>query len=118
MKTDKRGYDLLHDPLLNKSTAFTEAEREKLGLAGFLPPAVESMEDQVGRVLERFGQAQTDLERYLCLSEVLDENETLYYRVVMSDPARFLPIVYTPRSVRSARSSLRSSAAPAASTSA
>jgi len=96
MKTHKRGYDLLRDPLLNKSTAFTEAEREKLGLAGFLPPAVESMEDQVGRVLDRFDRAQTDLERYLCLSEVLDENETLYYRVVMSDPARFLPIVYTP----------------------
>jgi len=96
MKAEKRGFDLLHNPSLNKSTAFTEPEREKLGLAGLLPPGVESMDQQVRRVLDRFALAKTDLERYLCLSEILDENETLYYKTVMSDPARFLPIVYTP----------------------
>jgi malate dehydrogenase (oxaloacetate-decarboxylating)(NADP+) len=96
MKADKRGFDLLHNPSLNKSTAFTKSEREKLGLVGLLPPGVESMDQQVGRVLDRFDRAKTDLERYLCLSETLDENETLYYKTVMSDPARFLPIVYTP----------------------
>lgn len=96
MKTDKRGLDLLHDPSLNKSTAFTEAERKVLGLVGFLPPAVESADQQVQRVVERFDRAQTDLERYLCLSDTLDENETLYYQTLMSDPARFLPIIYTP----------------------
>ena len=96
MKADKRGFDLLHNPALNKSTAFTEPEREKLCLAGLLPPGVESMDQQVRRVLDRFDRAETDLERYLCLSEILDENETLYYKTVMSDPARFLPIVYTP----------------------
>jgi hypothetical protein len=40
MTVAKRGIDLLHDPQLNKSTAFTAAERETLGLAGFLPAAM------------------------------------------------------------------------------
>lgn len=96
MKTDKRGIDLLRDPSLNKSTAFTEAERQALGLGGLLPPAVENPDQQVERVLTRYDAAATDLDRYLCLSEVLEENETLYYRILMSDPARFLPIIYTP----------------------
>jgi malate dehydrogenase (oxaloacetate-decarboxylating)(NADP+) len=92
----KRGIDLLRDPQLNKSTAFTEAEREELGLTGLLPAAVDSEETQVRRVLQQLGQKPTDLERYIYLIQLLDADETLFYRVLMSDPARFLPIVYDP----------------------
>lgn len=86
----KRGIDLLRDPQLNKSTAFTEAEREALGLTGLLPAGVDDDENQVRRVLKQFGQKTTDLERYIGLSALLDTDETLFYKVVMSDPARFL----------------------------
>jgi malate dehydrogenase (oxaloacetate-decarboxylating)(NADP+) len=92
----KRGVDLLHDPRLNKSTAFTEAEREALGLTGLLPAAVDSEETQLQRALQQLGQKPTDLDRYVYLIGLLDADETLFYKVVMSDPARFLPIVYDP----------------------
>src|SRR3984893_18756007 len=92
----KRGIDVLRDPQLNKSTAFTEAEREALGLTGLLPAVVDSEETQVQRALQQLGQKPTDLERYIYLIQLLDTDETLFYKVLMSDPARFLPIVYDP----------------------
>jgi malate dehydrogenase (oxaloacetate-decarboxylating)(NADP+) len=92
----ERGIELLHDPKYNKSTACTEAEREELGLTGLLPAGVDSEENQVRRALQQIAQKPTDLERYIYLIALLDNNETLFYKVVMSDPARFLPIVYDP----------------------
>src|SRR5205814_578469 len=91
-----RGPDLLHDPRLNKSTAFTEAEREKLGLLGLLPEGIDDLDAQIRRAQVQLDAKTTDLERYIYLSQLQDTDETLFYRVLMSDPARFLPIVYTP----------------------
>src|ERR1700761_3622375 len=92
----ERGIDLLRDPQLNKSTAFTESQRETLGLTGLLPSGVESEKTQVQRVMQQLGEKPTDLERYIYLIGLLDTDETLFYTVVMSDPARFLPILYDP----------------------
>jgi malate dehydrogenase (oxaloacetate-decarboxylating)(NADP+) len=92
----KRGIELLHDPTLNKSTAFTEAEKQALGIVGLVPDVVESMDVQLNRVRMQLGSKTTDLERYIYLINLLDHNETLFYRTVMSDPAYFLPIVYDP----------------------
>jgi malate dehydrogenase (oxaloacetate-decarboxylating)(NADP+) len=94
--TDKRGAELLLDPRLNKSTAFTEKERQALGLVGLLPEVTESEDLQIKRVLQQLGAKGTDLDRYIYLTNLLDHDETLFYRVVMSDPSRFLPIVYDP----------------------
>src|SRR6201993_1634511 len=92
----KRGIDLLQDPSLNKSTAFTEDERESLGIVGLVPDVTETEDLQLQRVMLQLAQKNTDLERYIYLINLLDHNETLFYRTVMSDPARFLPIVYDP----------------------
>jgi len=92
----KRGMDLLDDCRFDKSTAFTFAEREALGLTGLLPDVVENEDMQLRRVLQQLGYKTTDLDRYIYLIRLLDENETLFYRTLMSDPARFLPIVYDP----------------------
>jgi len=92
----KRGIDLLEDASLNKSTAFTEGEKEALGLVGLVPDVTETEDMQLQRVLLQLGQKPTDLERYIYLINLLDHNETLFYRTVMSDPVRFLPIVYDP----------------------
>jgi malate dehydrogenase (oxaloacetate-decarboxylating)(NADP+) len=92
----KRGVDLLLDPSLNKSTAFTEAEREALGIVGLVPDVTESEDLQLRRVLQQLGHKSTDLDRYIYLVNLLDHDETLFYRTIMSDPARFLPIVYDP----------------------
>src|SRR6201984_2087148 len=96
MTTNKRGIELLQDPALNKSTAFTEAEKQALELVGLVPDVVETEDLQLQRVLRQLSQKNTDLGRYIYLNNLLDHNETLFYRTVMSDPARFLPIVYDP----------------------
>ena len=92
----KRGVELLHDPALNKSTAYTEAERQALGLVGLVPDTTESEDLQLRRVMLQLSHKTTDLDRYVYLMNLLDHDETLFYRTVMSDPARFLPIVYDP----------------------
>src|ERR1700730_5211233 len=94
--SSKRGIDILHDPSINKSTGFTEAERQALGLVGLVPDVTESMETQLTRVLLQLKQKATDLDRFIYLMNLLDTNETLFYRTLMSDPARFLEIVYDP----------------------
>jgi malate dehydrogenase (oxaloacetate-decarboxylating)(NADP+) len=91
-----RGIDLLHDPRLNKSTGFTEAERDALGLVGLVPDVTESMKTQLDRVLKQLDSKTTDLERFIYLMNLLGVNERLFYRTLMSDPARFLYIVYDP----------------------
>jgi len=96
MPTDKRGIELLQDPTLNKSTAFTEAEKQALGIVGLVPDVTESPDVQLSRVMMQLGHKSTDLDRYIYLVNLLDHDETLFYRTVMSDPARFLPIVYDP----------------------
>lgn len=92
----KRGIDVLRDPTRNKSTAFAESERQALGLVGLVPDVTESLETQLSRVLEQLKDKATDLDRFIYLMNLLDTNETLFYRTLMSDPARFLEIVYDP----------------------
>jgi malate dehydrogenase (oxaloacetate-decarboxylating)(NADP+) len=61
-----------------------------------LPAAVEGLATQVERVLGHLSAKPDDLEQYIYLQELCDRNETLFYAVLMSDPARFVPIVYDP----------------------
>ncbi|HRW06487.1 MAG TPA: NAD-dependent malic enzyme [Caldilineaceae bacterium] len=91
-----RGVKILHDPVRNKGTAFTEAERDRLGLRGLLPPRVHTQREQVMRVLENMRDKTTDLERYIYLVALQDRNETLFYRVVMDSVQEMMPIIYTP----------------------
>jgi malate dehydrogenase (oxaloacetate-decarboxylating)(NADP+) len=93
---NERGIDVLHDPTLNKSTGYTEAERQALGLVGLVPDVTETIETQLDRVLLQLKDKATDLDRFIYLINLLDLNETLFYRTLMSDPARFLEIVYDP----------------------
>jgi malate dehydrogenase (oxaloacetate-decarboxylating)(NADP+) len=90
------GEQLLNDPIVNKGTAFSATERREYGLEGLLPHAVEGIDRQVERTLVHLDAKSTDLERYIYLIALSDQNETLFYRTVMSDPARFIPILYDP----------------------
>src|SRR5271170_5559313 len=94
--TFPKGIALLNDSIRNKGSAFTIDERKLLGLEGLLPPATDSLERQVERVLGHLDVKPNDLERYIYLVGLSDRNETLFYRTVMSDPARFIPILYDP----------------------
>ncbi len=91
-----RGLALLRDPLLNRGTGFTEAERDALGLRGFLPAHVLSMKDQAERVLTNLRSLPTDLERYIALNSLHDRNEALFFRVVADNIDEIQPLIYTP----------------------
>lgn len=91
-----RGLELLHDPRRNKGTAFTEREREELGLRGLLPPRVFTEEAQAHRNIENLRRQSTDLERYVELQALAERNQTLFYRVLYDHVEELLPIVYTP----------------------
>ena len=95
-KRHSTGYDLLHNPRLNKGTAFTEEERRKYRLEGLLPPAVTNIELQAARRHTEIANLDDDLQKYLVLSDLQTRNETLFYAVLMSDPATYMPLVYTP----------------------
>jgi malate dehydrogenase (oxaloacetate-decarboxylating)(NADP+) len=87
---------LLRDPLLNKGTAFTEAERDALGLHGFLPAHVFTMQTQVERVLTNLRSLPSDLAKYVALNELHDRNEALFFRVVCDNIDEIQPLIYTP----------------------
>jgi malate dehydrogenase (oxaloacetate-decarboxylating)(NADP+) len=90
------GFEWLNNPVFNKGTAFTEAERDRLGLRGLLPPHIQTMDEQVERVMSNYRNKTSDLERYIQLVALQDRNETLFYRVVMDHLEEMMPIIYTP----------------------
>ena len=90
------GLDVLLNPALNKSTAFTEEERRRYRLRGLLPPAVCSQDVQLARALENLRRQTTDIERYISLQALLSRNERLFYRLVMEHIDEMLPLIYTP----------------------
>ena len=91
-----RGMALLRDPLLNKGTAFTEQERDALGLRGLLPAHVLSMEAQVERVLTNLRNLPEDLQKYVMLNSLHDRNEALFFRIVCDNIDEIQPLIYTP----------------------
>jgi len=90
------GPALLQDPVYNKGTAFTDRERDALGLHGLLPPRVHTQAEQVGRVLNNLRRLPTDLDKYIFLTALHDRNETLFFRVVMENAEEIMPLIYTP----------------------
>lgn len=92
----RRGIALLQDPHWNKGTAFTDAERDALGLRGLLPPRILDIDEQLERVLRNVREKATDLERYIYLVGLQDRNETLFYKLVSEHLVELMPVIYTP----------------------
>lgn len=90
------GEELLHDPRLNKGTAFTDAERDTLKIRGLLPPRIFTLAEQQWRVLENLRRKESELEKYIFLTALQDRNETLFYRAVIDNIREMMPIIYTP----------------------
>ena len=90
------GMNVLHDPSLNKGTAFTQQERDELGLHGLLPPHVETLGEQALRAYEAYQRKDDDLERHIYLRALQDTNEVLFYRLLLDHIEEMMPIVYTP----------------------
>lgn len=96
MPAEYTGIDVLHNPSLNKGTAFTYEERDRLKLRGLLPPRVFSQDEQVHRVLVNLRRKSSDLDKYIYLTSLQDRNEALFFRVVMEHLDEIMPIIYTP----------------------
>lgn len=96
IKTSLNGYDLLNNSRLNKGTAFTNTERDAFSLHGLLPPQVSTLQDQQKRRYDGLKELPTSLEKYSFLRELQDNNETLFYSLIINNIEEMLPIVYTP----------------------
>jgi malate dehydrogenase (oxaloacetate-decarboxylating)(NADP+) len=93
---EARGLEVLLDPALNKSMAFTREERERYGLRGLLPPAIVSQRTQIARALENIRRKDSDIERFIYLQSLATRNERLLYRLVLDHIDEILPLIYTP----------------------
>lgn len=96
IETTLSDYSLMSNPLLNKGTAFTEAERSEFHLFGLLPPQVGDLVTQRQRSYGAFKNRETNLDKYMYLRDLQDSNETLFYSLLNEYITEMLPIVYTP----------------------
>lgn len=92
----RSAFEILHNPDLNKGTAFTIEERDRHGLEGLLPPVVETLEQRIDRAAAQCDACANDLARYIYLSQLQDTDRTLFYALIVSDPNKYMPLVYTP----------------------
>src|ERR1700761_1460823 len=96
IETALAGYELLNDPLLNKGTGFSEAERDEFELHGLLPPYVTPLDRQGERRLHALREFGPDLHKNVFLRGLQDTNETLFYAMLTQHIEELMPIVYTP----------------------
>ncbi|EAC9070123.1 NAD-dependent malic enzyme [Listeria monocytogenes] len=94
--TLKSGFDFMNNPLLNKGTAFSKEERASYQLDGLLPPIIETIEQQAVRIETQIENLETPLHKHQLLTNLYNENRTLYYYVVTKNVTDYLPIIYTP----------------------
>ncbi len=92
----RRGLDVLRDPLLNKGSAFTEKQRDELGLRGLLPPHVHSQVEQAQRFLTNLRKFPDPLDKFVALNSLHDRNESLFFHILCENIDELQPIVYTP----------------------
>ena len=88
--------EILNNPFINKGTAFSMAEREKLNLIGLLPPVVQTLEEQIERTYLQYQKKVNNLEKRVYLMTLFNTNRTLFYALMAQHIEEFMPIVYDP----------------------
>ncbi|MBO0448139.1 NAD-dependent malic enzyme [Enterococcus sp. MJM12] len=91
-----KGMEILNNPFLNKGTAFTKVEREKLGLTGMLPSRIQTLEEQAVQTYAQYLSKPSDLEKRIFLMNIFNTNRTLFYKLMGQHIVEFMPIVYDP----------------------
>ncbi|WWY81502.1 malolactic enzyme [Pediococcus pentosaceus] len=92
----EKAMSILNNPYLNKGTAFTKEERDRLGLNGLIPPYIQTIDEQVEQVYAQFQTKANDLEKRLFLMQIFNENRVLFYKLFSQHVVEFMPIVYDP----------------------
>lgn len=93
---ENSGYSVLFNPRTNKGTAFTLEERRKFKIEGLIPDKIETIDTQIFRVQQQLEQIQLPIHKYSYLTNLMDSNETLFFKTISSNPSKYLPLVYTP----------------------
>ncbi|MBD5069742.1 MAG: NAD-dependent malic enzyme [Lactobacillus sp.] len=88
--------NILNNPFLNKGTAFTTQEREKLGLTGALPAKVQTLQEQADQAYGQFKSKSNQLEQRQFLMTIFNTNRTLFYYLMGQHIVEFMPVVYDP----------------------
>jgi len=96
LKNKPTGFYVLHNPKLNKGSAFSEAERDQYGLRGLLPAGATTQAIQIQRALENMRRKAYDIERYIFLFALQGRNERLFYQLLIEHIDELMPIIYTP----------------------
>ncbi len=92
----RKGMQILNDPFKNKGTAFTMAERRKLGLLGLLPTHVRTIEEQAAETYALYQSKTSGIEKRHLLMEIFNTNRTLFFYLMKQHITEFMPIVYDP----------------------
>lgn len=93
---NKKGYEVLNDPFLNKGTAFSLEERKELDLVGLLPPQIQTIEEQAEQVYAQYEKKSSLIDKRRFLMEIFDTNRTLFYFLFSQHIVEFMPVVYDP----------------------
>ncbi len=96
VKVTARGAELLHNPILNKGTAFSAEERQRFDLEGLLPVRSKNIAQQARRIYAQLQTQSDPLQKYVLLAALLNRNVHLFYRVLRDHLEELMPIVYTP----------------------
>jgi len=90
------GTTIAGNSFINKGTAFSLEDRERLGLTGIFPPSVRSFDQQIENSRVKVENKQDEVERYIYIRSLFDRNVTLAHALIKSDIARYMSIIYTP----------------------
>ncbi len=96
LETPLTGKNLLNCSILNKGTAFTNSEREQFKILGKLPAEVETLDEQMRRAYDQMQRFDNNLHKNIYLNTLLNQNETLFYKLCSENLEELLPVIYTP----------------------
>lgn len=113
-KNSAGGYQVLREPAWNKGissaslsflpiltviftgTSFSPEERVSKNLSGLIPHVLESLETQCQRAMRMINSRGTNVDKYLYLSSLKQNNTDLFYRLLIDNVQQLMPLVYTP----------------------
>lgn len=96
LRTSKTGREMLRLPLYDKGTGFTFEERRELGIEGMLPAQHNDIETQAERQYLSICFNPDPVGRHIDLSQLLNRNEVLFYKILRTHLEELMPVIYTP----------------------
>ncbi|KAF2875835.1 hypothetical protein BDV95DRAFT_591264 [Massariosphaeria phaeospora] len=96
LETTLSGTALLRTPYFNKGSAHTTEERDTFKLHGLLPAHVQTLEEQARRAYAQYSSRADDLAKNTFMTSLKEQNEVLYYKLILDHLKEMFPIIYTP----------------------